>query len=348
MTTRNLLKIFGCCFIVLFPNSVFCQFPPEDKNWEKVDALSDEFSLSSDYDLKWDFFDYNSIRINDSIYFRTGTNSIYKRSNIKHINGYVRFYAGFENSGLYSNYDYSWSYCKSKVVGGYGYYAIRMRIPSTPNHWHCFWLHSLHTNNPNFEIDHVEMYPSLLNRDKPDYRIFTMNTHFWNSNGIETSTPGEEYEIPSNSPSLNADFHVYSFEWLPGKVLYYFDNELIRKVETVLFNGMEGYLLTGLGIHDEYGIDPSQFPTYIEADYIRTYRLKMNYINLDAVLDSYSAILTFAFGVRRNITLGNTSSPITLYTNDNITLRATNNISIIGEFTAPLGSEFCLYPTVSY
>jgi hypothetical protein len=84
---------------------------------------------------------------------------------------------------------------------------------------------------------------------------------------------------------------------------------------------------------------------HYEVDYFRYYQLNTQYCNTDALIANNAQLSAFTYGVRRNITIGNGTSAISLNTGESVTFRATNDVTINGEFTAPLGCELNIIPT---
>lgn len=91
--------------------------------------------------------------------------------------------------------------------------------------------------------------------------------------------------------------------------------------------------------------DDTPLPQYMMVDYIRYYELNNNYCNEEAIILNTSQLYSF-YGVRRKITIGNGVNVIALNSNDTKTLRASESITINSCFSAPLGCELNLIPTL--
>lgn len=97
-----------------------------------------------------------------------------------------------------------------------------------------------------------------------------------------------------------------------------------------------------MGVDD---FNPSiTFPQYMKIDYFRYYQLKKN-CNTDVIINDATDLNNYIFSVKRNITIGNASSIIYLNSGDIKTFRATNEITINGDFIVPIGSELNIIPT---
>ena len=80
----------------------------------------------------------------------------------------------------------------------------------------------------------------------------------------------------------------------------------------------------------------SLFPYTYEVDYIKVYKLVMD-CSTD-ILQSAFNYNTFDNKVKRSITVGGSSGVVP--NGDNITLRATQSITLNDGFEVPVGSEF--------
>lgn len=61
--------------------------------------------------------------------------------------------------------------------------------------------------------------------------------------------------------------------------------------------------------------------------------------NSDATIQSNAQLADFDYGVKKTITIDGSSSSISIPANEKVTFRATDNVTITGEFEVPLGSE---------
>jgi hypothetical protein len=79
-------------------------------------------------------------------------------------------------------------------------------------------------------------------------------------------------------------------------------------------------------------------PDTFEVDYVRVYKLRFdNYCSTNETITNFTNYQSNT--VKKNITISGTS-PITVPGNSTIILRAHNEITINGDFSVPLGSEF--------
>ena len=86
------------------------------------------------------------------------------------------------------------------------------------------------------------------------------------------------------------------------------------------------------------------FPQFMTIEYFRYYKLKLDCGTVATVL-SNTDLASYIFSVKSSIIFGNNTSVISLSKNDVTCFRAVSSITVTGDFTAPLGSEFTLMPT---
>jgi len=153
-------------------------------------------------------------------------------------------------------------------------------------------------------------------------------------------------------------FHKYAAECLPDRIVYYYDDVPIHTIHTGPFpRTLMGVVICNQ-LNNAYdwppqykipnvfaGYENTPFPIYYDVDYFRYYQLNMQYCNTDAFILNAVQLAAFVYGVRRNITIGNGTSSISLNAGESVTFRASNSVTINGDFTVPLGSELNIIPT---
>jgi hypothetical protein len=150
--------------------------------------------------------------------------------------------------------------------------------------------------------------------------------------------------VPTNSGDLN-HWHTFGLEWLPGRVIWYLDGEVVNEFyeqEHIPWGPME--LKIGYSI-DKTALDDDSLPTVwrghdtLVIDHIRVYQLKADceedlVVTRSTQLDSINAM-------KRTITIGSPNNAIVVPVTTQQTLRATE-FTINGEFEVPVGSDFTL------
>lgn len=169
----------------------------------------------------------------------------------------------------------------------YGYFEIRCKMPRGEGTWPQFWLFDYDDSQPLYnEIDFFENFPN-------DERaiMITSNAHIDTLNNyghheyLGKYLPNEQYYIAERD--LSQDFHTYGCEWGENYIKWYFNNKLVREVNTSM--GPEiATILRKLTLNQQLivGMDiledrvTYRFPslTSMVVDYIRLYKKKPSLI----------------------------------------------------------------------
>ncbi|HPR33845.1 MAG TPA: family 16 glycosylhydrolase [Prolixibacteraceae bacterium] len=239
---------------------------------------------------------------------------------------------------------------KNKIL--YGYFEARCRLPVNRGAFPAFWLWDSSDGNYR-EIDIFEY-------------SWNITTHYRNTSGYATSRyfegqiyyyngpkPANEddytygrygHNIPLNEYDLT-NWHTYGMEWSPKRVLWYFDNQQVgsfvgdsipaMSMNLDLNNAVDSYA-TPDGIPLTEG-----FPNEMCIDYVKVSKLKCA-CSSDTSIQNERQLIDFDFSVYKTITLGGFGYTIALPFNTNTVLRATDGITINGDFSVPLGSSLDL------
>ena len=153
----------------------------------------------------------------------------------------------------------------------------------------------------------------------------------------------DPYYHKNDNPLFESE-HTYGIEWLSNKALIYFDGNLVgTSVEALPLHTL--YVLMGMQFVKGYFNYNIPLPQEYQIDYFRYYQLITNYCQTDAFITSNVELNNFVYGVRRNITIGDPLTSIYLTIGQVKTFRATDNITINGDFFVPIGAELNLIPT---
>ncbi|MFS0726708.1 family 16 glycosylhydrolase [Paenibacillus sp. 1P07SE] len=176
-----------------------------------------------------------------------------------------------ENNGV----PYTSSGVITKSLLGYGYYEIRAKLWAEGHGLHqSFWNMGL-----NFASDHEHYLPFMnmineidmfeVDSDNPTRLIAT--SHYHNTpNGRHVKPEGSESIVTIDDPT--AGYRVYGFEWLPDRVIWYVDGEVIKTYPYQGPHAMQNLWLTALQLsHDALEVDDSVLPGYMYVDYFRYY-----------------------------------------------------------------------------
>jgi beta-glucanase (GH16 family) len=192
------LIAFNCAVI-----SADDAFLPNHSRWKMI--FSDEFNGNKINTDKW--YVYNSKMRRKYMIGRFAENIKVEHGVLKLVTRQpdskdLKFTAGFIRSKTFTR--------------KYGYFAARMRYANASGLNNAFWL--VTQNLPpekSFEIDINEGH-------YPDEIVSTLHT--WDNHKRQKSISAKYYPPKSN---LAKEFHVYSVEWTPAKIITYFDGKKV-------------------------------------------------------------------------------------------------------------------------
>ena len=325
--------------------------PNIDENWELNTAKCDEFNSTILDNSKWDALDpWNGIGYNwgGGQYFRPANVSVdgnYLQLKVEDISWSDKYYSGGVQSTDH-NYSYGYFEIRAKLPGFYN-----SGLPCGEGFWPAFWTYYVEHDVNGCRTIHDEI--DILEPSGSQYADAKSNVAGWHDEHPDCNI--DHVKISGNvwythSQPLFDNYHKYAVEWLPDRIIFYFDDQPFyvefnhpKMVMEPQFVVIDQQIDGGLPV--PYLNPNTPLPQYMSVDYFRYYSLSNNYCNQNATILNNSQLSSFLFAIRKNIFIGNGSSSISLSSGDNITFRATNEIIINGDFTVPLGSELNLIPT---
>jgi beta-glucanase (GH16 family) len=246
---------------------------PVDKNWafETTPTWSDEFDYTgSPNTSKWDYDLGGGGWGNNELQYYT--NSL---NNVKVENGKLTITARKETMGG-MNYTSTRMVTRNKGDFLYGRIDVRAKLPSGKGTWPAIWMlptdwaYGAWPKSGEVDImEHVGYDPNNV--------LSSVHTESFN-HSIGTQKSGGK-----NIPTAMTDFHNYRFDWTPYAVRCYYDDQLIF----TFTNDGKGYkswpfdkrfhLLLNLAVGGNWGgaqgVDTNIFPTALEVDYVRVYKM---------------------------------------------------------------------------
>ena len=341
------------------------QSPAYDANWVKNTTLSDEFSGTSLDASKWCAIDLwtGSPPCNCCTW---GGNSRFKAANTSVGSDgsqnvlILRVDAPFAGSTI--PYDVT-ECCNTGGIQSngesytYGYLEMYAKFPGfvdgngvghSYKFWPAFWTYHQELTGPcstwvHDEIDIVDPGGVLYSDAK------TYGGGVGNEDG-NCSTYGVTYQYQSSSHLCNG-YHKYGVEWNSDRMIFYFDDVPVSARYNAPMFIMDPQRLVidqQIDILATNGFDAGiTFPQYMKVDYFRYYTLIQSGsgCSTSATILNNTDLANYTWGVKSDITFGNGSGTISLSSGDNKTFRASNSITINGEFTVPLGAEFTAVST---
>jgi beta-glucanase (GH16 family) len=161
-----------------------------------------------------------------------------------------------------------------KAQWTYGRFEVRAKLPTARGTWPAIWMLGENIHRAGWprcgEIDIME----FVGYDTETVH-FNVHTEAYNHNKKNNKSALRRV------PKLTDDFHVYSAEWDPQKIVVFFDGEPVLTYEND-GTGVDSwpffepqYLLLNLAIGGGWGglhgIDETAFPQRFVVDYVRVY-----------------------------------------------------------------------------
>lgn len=247
------------------------------------------------------------------------------------------------NQGTHQ-YTSGWVETKYPHNTQFGYIEARIKLPYGYGFWPAFWTwrgDGIPTSNE-AEIDIFEMLGGNTN----PFSLF--NTPSIMTTNIHTYYPDNNIFYEENIPTgFNyTQWHTYSVEWSPSKIIWYVDGSPIRLFPN---HGIIDPIRIILNLAIRPDILPNQstpFPSDMLVDFVKVYKLKND---CNTVLN----VCNYNFGthdnkVKQSITIGNGTCINTLNIGQNIFLRASEGVLINGDFTVPEGAQLYIDANTCY
>ncbi len=325
--------------------SGFCQHPSTNGNWEKV--LNEEFS-GNRYWKNNRIDNTNTMR---AYFSECGVthggkyeHQVYTRENAIFKNGTLvlkaeynpnttNFWTGGYDT-YYSSYDYLSGAIEFVRQFKYGYFEIRCKLPKANyGNFPAFWLWS--GGKRYSEIDVFEHTIWTGEEHKNGYKSFTGSYYDSNVHGHTVVA----YQLSDNERPLT-EYHTYAVKWLPKSCVWYFDGRIIGEVYEETEIPDEPMLLKANYAIDNYheNSDKSKFPLEMTIDYVRVYQLKCD-CSKNVTLSTNAQLSSYQPSVKKHITIKG-SEPLKL--SKDLSLMATDGVSIESEFEVPIGKEFSI------
>ncbi len=167
----------------------------------------------------------------------------------------------------------------SKFAFTYGKIEVRAKLPTGPGTWPAIWTLGKNINEDGAYWDNLGFdstsWPACGEMDIMEHWGTNQN---WVSSATHTpSSSGNTMNVGSqNIPTASTDFHIYSLEWFPDKLVFRVDGvphfnyqPAVLNADTWPFNA-EQYILLNFAFLPS--IEPSFTEDAMEIDYVRVYQ----------------------------------------------------------------------------
>jgi beta-glucanase (GH16 family) len=210
----------------------------------------------------------------------------------------------------------------------FGFIEARIKGPAGASLWPAFWTYSfINTASSNREREN-DIWEPLGSQGHHEF-----GTNVWTS----YQPPRDNQINISKGNSFDyTDWHVYSIEWSPSKIIWYVDNFAVRILSN--HDVMDATsIIMNLSIENGISIQGTSFPQKMLVDYVRVYQLKND-------CDSILNVCQYDFSshdnrVKKKIIIGDGTCLNELNPDDNVYLRADESVTIQGDFNVPVRAE---------
>jgi hypothetical protein len=327
------------------------QTPNKDRNWISTPVFNEDFLGTR----SWDNFRVDNTSTWFAFYTSTGiTHGSYEHQFFRRENaifnypsaGYLTLRAEYkpktipdwspEWKPVTTPYDYISGAIESVQYFKYGYFEMKCTLPpANTGNFPAFWLYSEISRYNEIDIfEHVIRNPTL---HPTDYKNIFGTYYTRNQIGQLRAN----YCLGSGELPLTS-FHTYAIEWSPKMIIWYFDGKQIGSaINEAEIPDQSMKILADYAI-DNYCLDVNHhtnlFPLEMTIDYIRVYNLNCECERIVSITDN-NQLNSYSHSVKKKITIENTSNTIVAPIGG-LSLRATDEIIINGNFEVPVGTEF--------
>lgn len=332
------LKIFGCCIVVIIPLYLSAQTPSNDASWNSTPMFEEQFNSYNDMLVDWSP-DYgwgntnNGLEVNltQNLSVSSGTLKIKSDDNAGYYDKWW-WSSNTQKTIVSTHFDYTSGVIKTRKSYDYGFYEIRCELPKGRGLWPAFWM--LSSGNCWYnEIDVVE--PGGLNSTYADE--YGANYHWKDFSTCQRYPRGR---LIDNLPDLSQSMNTYAVEWSPGLMIWYFNGEIVEWVKDDIYTPTHSMpILVNVAIDPYYKPNSStSFPQYMTVDWVKVHDLKIDCSKSEHIRNS-TDISNYSSAVKKSVRIGGSGYSPTISTNNNLTIRATDFVTIDKGATINPGSS---------
>jgi beta-glucanase (GH16 family) len=370
---RNLIIIFILSLATFARAQTFCEwqgktnsygaFPASNTEittgWTSYAPFTDEFTYFDSN--KWEKKNSHCHSMSSYAFFSSSSNNVFIQS------GKLILKAKQESTptecclwgdpDLCSDYYYSSGYVVSKNTIRYGYIEIKCYLPTNIALDPCFWMYGMQGGfppDPNYRYDEIDVFEKKLPPNHSNYTLmqnFYHNIHDDGSNGTVSKLT---QNIAFTTPFVG-QWVTFAVEWLPEEINFFTNGHLTKAVKFAEENSGQvnpnsdftcTNFLDAIGQKFQISLSVnSLISTYtdvnqgFEIEYVRSYKLVEGF-NYEYWPSSFSITDPNMFKVHKNIRLGGTGKTAVIPQDENITVWATDGITLDKGFTVSGNTTF--------
>lgn len=300
------------------------QTPLDDKNWNNTNMpINDHFNTGSINTNTWHILNCNNEwcwQWNNDLH-----RELYLPANVlPNIESSKVYFLTDQFQGA-PNFQYHTGGIRTNATFHYGYHEINWQLSPGDCRWISFWL-----RGNTKEIDIME------NLDNKNNNIWGTNVWYGDSANI-----ADQLDIKI-SIKLDSTYNTVGLEWTPGILIFYLNNipyrEILYDYNKVSNENMNLFITPGVA---RVGCEPNLTnPDYTKVDWVKAWLLKPK-DNSNTIIPNQTNFNTYILtpSLKNSINFAQGSN-IIINSGQHLTFRATESITINGDFTINQGAEF--------
>lgn len=223
----------------------------------------------------------------------------------------------------------------------YGYFEVRCKLPVHRGAFPAFWLWG---GGGSYEEIDIFEYSRSWDTEGTARRFTTGFYKRLEGDSTGYDSFARNYHIIPDAETDLSEWNIFACEWSPKRIIWYLNGKIINH-----YNGDEvpSHPMT-LKINysiDNYALNNGNPPIpawkgtdSLSIDYIKVYQLKKD-CDTDVVIENTEQLVNYEGGHKRSIFIGSVENAIAAPDNLNLTLRASESITIDGAFELPRGAK---------
>lgn len=123
----------------------------------------------------------------------------------------------------------------------YGYFEARMKWDVATGAWPAFWMVPKQAAQGATDTGELDIFEAQGSQP----RTYFGTVHEWNGNTDVWHSSPNQASLPSNNDF--SQWHTYGMLWIPGKVTWYYDNQMLfSAATTAVFDTQDFFLVLGM------------------------------------------------------------------------------------------------------
>lgn len=346
------MKKNGLFAVFLIPVWVFSQTPTDDPHWQLI--WEDNFNNLDNWELANDFDHWGEqqVYLDDNV-------SITPQGELKLTIENIPYTCSNLNTWACnrSNYNYRSGWINSKNTHNmhYGYVEARIKVPYGVGFWPAFWLFGDDPTMMQGDYEEIDVFEINAGRVENCLTNYGQIGLVHDKNWLLTGLPPYGVSYTGNNCHDNigiayvpdyTQYHRYGIEWTPSKLIWYIDDRIVRVSPNIGLDHIE-QIIFNVAISNYTAVSPSTvFPSAMYVDYVKLYNTRNE---CSTIINTCSFnFATYTESVKKSITIGGSGCANSVPVNTSQFLRATDGITINGDFTVPLGAALYLDANACY